>query len=56
MFFLRNWRDHNLPHMLAEPVAEEIKKTRDIAKVGRRVKKDKNKRGWERATVSLRRQ
>ena len=46
LFFLRNWRDHNLPHVLAEPVVEEMEKARDIVKVGHRVKKDENTRGW----------
>ena len=42
LFFLRNWRDH----VLGEPVVEEMEKARDIVKVGHRVKKDENTRGW----------
>ena len=32
LFFLRNWRDHNLPDLLAEPVVEEMKKAREGVK------------------------
>ena len=46
LFFLRNWGDHNLPDVLAEPVVEEMEKARERVKVGRKVKGEEKKRGW----------
>ena len=46
MFFLRNWQDPNLPNLLAEPVVEELVEARNRVKVGNKVKKDKDKKGW----------
>ena len=43
---MRNWCDPNLPHVLAEPVVEEMVKARDRVKAGRKVRTDKLKRGW----------
>ena len=32
LFFLRNWRDNNLPDLIAEPVVEEMKKASEGVK------------------------
>ena len=47
LFFLRNWRDHNLPDVLAEPVMEEMEEARERVKAANsKIKQDENKRGW----------
>ena len=43
---MRNWQDPNLPNLLAEPVVEELVEARNRVKVGNKVKKDKDKKGW----------
>ena len=47
LFFLRNWRDHNLPDLRAEPVMEEMENARERVKGGcYKVKEDKSKAAW----------
>ena len=47
MFFLRNWRDHNLPDMRAEPVIEEMERARERVKGGcNKVKQDETEPAW----------
>ena len=46
MFFLRNWRDPNLPNLLAEPLVEEMVEARERVRAENNVKADKDKRGW----------
>ena len=47
MFFLRNWRDRNLPDLLAEPMLEEMEKAMERVQGGcKRVKEDKKKGAW----------
>ena len=47
MFFLRNWQDHNLPDLMAEPVVEEIEKARVRVKGGcKKVEEDETKKAW----------
>ena len=47
LFFLRNWRDHNLPDLRAEPVVEEMEKARERVKGGcKRLQEDETKRAW----------
>ena len=42
-FFLRNWRDHNLPDVLAEPVMEKLAEARERFKAGySKIKGDEN--------------
>ena len=49
LFFLRNWRDHNLPDLRPEPVLEEMVKARDMVKGGcHKLKEDKSKAAWPR--------
>ena len=41
LFFLRNWRDHNLPDLRVKPVMEEMEKARERVKGGcNRVQED----------------
>ena len=43
LFFLRNWRDHNLPDVLAEPVMEEMEEARERVKAGNsKIMRDEN--------------
>ena len=47
LFFLRNWRDHNLPELMAEPVMEEMEKARERVKGGcKKVEEDETKKAW----------
>ena len=46
LFYLRNWRETKLPNILAEPSMEEMVKARDRVRVGKKVKKYKDMRGW----------
>ena len=47
LFFLRIWRDHNLPKLMAEPVMEKIEKARERVTGGcKKVEEDKTKMAW----------
>ena len=47
LFFLRNWRDHNLPDLTAEPVMEEMMKAREMVNGGcYKVREDEFKAAW----------
>ena len=46
LFYLRNWRDPNLPRVQDEPVVEEMVKARDRIRLGRKVQNDKLKKAW----------
>ena len=52
LFFLRNWWDPNLPHMLVEPVVEEMVEATDKVKAGSKVHADNHKRGWPKLHLS----
>ena len=44
LFYLRNWRAPNLPHVQKEPVVEEMVKVMDKIRNGRKVKNDELKK------------
>ena len=47
LFSLRNWRDHNLPDLTAEPVMEEMVKAREMVNGGcYKVREDELKAAW----------
>ena len=49
LFFLRNWRDHNLPGLRPEPTVEEMVKARDRVRGGcYKVRKDESSLAWPR--------
>ena len=47
LFFLRNWRDHNLPELMAEPGIKEMEKARERVKGGcKKFEEDDAKKAW----------
>ena len=47
LFFLCNWREHNLPDLRAEPVMEEMVKARErVKRCFNKVREDKLKAAW----------
>ena len=52
LFFLRNWLDPNLPHMLVEPVVQEMVEATDKVRAGSKGRADNHKRGWPKLHLS----